>query len=142
MAEPDRREKRDLKRYAHVKPAAPWSARCRSEDPRTRRTCTLERRHRGPHIAHDLLRRPRAVWQASAEAAPRSPGSRAPTGARGPDERKSLRPEAAGLPPVLAAAWRRLARLPDHLEEIFLAVLFLAYVWFVVEWAIRVAMGG
>jgi hypothetical protein len=30
----------------------------------------------------------------------------------------------------------------DHLEELFLAILFLAFAWFVVDWAIRMAAGG
>lgn len=57
-------ENRDaIRRYDHVRPARGRSVRrCAIRCPGTQRTCTLERGHHGPHVAHGALRRVVAVW--------------------------------------------------------------------------------
>jgi hypothetical protein len=70
-----------IRRFRHIRPAPFWtSARCAQKCPGTQRTCTREKGHRGPHVAHQRFRRVVAVWDAEAEALPpvktkaRSPG--------------------------------------------------------------------
>lgn len=122
-----------LDRYRHIKPARGWRVtRCGRVCPGTSYSCTRERGHRGPHVAHGWLGRLRAVWDGPAqrsEAPSRAPSTRT-TRRRG--RPVGLRPE--GSKSLLERAGRALKFLDEHGEEIALIVFFLAFVWFAVDW--------
>lgn len=64
-----------IKRFRHVNPAR-LAGSCSVRCPGTRRSCTLEKGQRGPHVAHrGLLARVVAVWDAEAR----------PSSVEGPD---------------------------------------------------------
>ncbi|NNL30061.1 MAG: hypothetical protein HKO77_03520 [Gemmatimonadetes bacterium] len=114
-------------RYAHVKPAPFWRKRCGRTAPGSERTCTREPGHRGPHVAHGPLRRVVAVWEAEdsrvAQPSGRKPATRRPVGL--PSKGSSSLTGRLGV----AAKF-----MDEHIEEIALAVFFVAFVWFAIEW--------
>lgn len=119
-------KKAALKRYTHIKPAPAWKGRCGRTCPRTGRSCSREAGHRGPHVSHGLLRRVLAVWEGTGSAStapPRRPSGRKPVGLRTKGSK--------GLLERLGSAARF---LDAHAEEIALAVFFLAFVWFALDW--------
>ncbi|MDX1495755.1 MAG: hypothetical protein R3253_16920, partial [Longimicrobiales bacterium] len=82
--------------------------------------------HRGPHVAHGLLRRVVAVWEgagAVASAPRRRAAPRKPVGLRTKGSK--------GLGERLGAVARF---VDEHAEEIALAVFFIAFVWFALDW--------
>lgn len=116
-----------LGRYGHVRPAPFWRKRCGRPCPGTSRSCTREPQHRGPHVAHDLLRRAVAVWE----------GKEAP--AARPQARKAVAKKPVGLrsggSTSLSQRLGSAAKfVDDHVEEIALAVFFVAFVWFALDW--------
>lgn len=118
-------------RYAHIPRARRWSVvRCRRICPGTTYACTREAGHRGPHVAHGLLRGIRAVWESSAlasstssGAAKRRSGSSTPIGLRGAPSRNLL----AGLRELVM-------RVFSSGEELALLAFFVAFVWFALGW--------
>ena len=129
-----------IKRYAHVRPARSWRARpCGSRCDGTPLSCTRERGHRGPHVAHGRFRRVVAVWDATASTAvPEQPRrSPAPTPAR----QRGTRPP-VGLPDRsggwLRALRSRLSRALSSAEEIVFLIFFLAFVGFAVQWLLLI----
>lgn len=117
-----------VKRYRHVKRAAPWKTRCPSICSGTSHACTLEKGHRGPHVSHGARRRILAVWEGGGGASSsgskgRAPGPRRPIGLRGRQPADAL------------ATLRSLGgTLASMAEEIALGIFFLAFVWFAIEW--------
>lgn len=108
--------------------------RCGRVCPGTSYTCTRERGHRGPHVAHGLLGRLRAVWDAPA-GRPEEPSRKTGPSSRAPRRRGrpvGLRKE--GSKSFLESAGKALKFLDEHGEEIALIVFFLAFVWFAVDW--------
>lgn len=119
-----------IKRYAHVRPAPPWRSRCSAACPGIARTCTLEKGHGGPHVAHGRFRKVLAVW-AAGDRASRS-GERARRVVR--SERGS--PEKGRLVSILKALRRGV--VPSSMEEALFLVLFLSFVGFAVDWILRI----
>lgn len=124
-----------LDRYRHIKPARGWRVkRCGRLCSGTSWTCTRERGHRGPHVAHGLLGRLRAVWDGSSDRSHESSrkpatSSKRPRRARRPVGLRQERPKS-----LLESAGRALKFLDEHGEEIALIVFFLAFVWFALDW--------
>ena len=123
-----------IRRYGHIKPAPILGAvRCSARCQGTRRTCTLERSHRGPHVAHGMFRRVVAVWDAgikvqkSERKAKRAGRAIARTGFRD-----------GGLISALGALGRRVVRRAPSLEEGLLLIFFRAMVGFAIDWALRI----
>jgi hypothetical protein len=119
-----------IKRYAHVKRARGWRSRsCGSPCAGTSYTCTRARDHRGPHVAHGGFRKVAAVWE-DTHGTPRSTdpvGRRSGTRSvarRGADEAPTLR--------------RYFARVFSSPEEVIFGVMFLAFVWFAIDWLLLI----
>ncbi len=125
-----------IKRYAHVKPArGRGRRRCAARLPGTARTCTCEKAHRGPHVAHGPLGRVVAVWDWGSAPRPTAVTKRALTAPtrRGGGTRRPI-----GLPtrsPVgVLKTLRSLAvRLMSSADEIVFIILFLVLVKFAID---------
>jgi hypothetical protein len=53
----------EIQEYSHIKPAPIFGPiRCFEKCQGTARTCTLEKGHGGPHVAHGFLKKVMAVW--------------------------------------------------------------------------------
>ena len=122
-----------IRRYRHVKPAPIWGAvRCSARCPGTRRSCTLERGHRGPHVAHGRFKKVVAVWDAgikvrkSEEKAKRAVRATARDGWDG------------GLVAALVAFGGHVVRRAPTMEQVLLLILFLAMVGFAIDVALRI----
>lgn len=118
-----------LARYHHIKPAPRWGAgRCGKLRSGTSYKCTRETGHRGPHVAHDWLRRVKAVWEADSAA-------RRPVKAKKP--RKPKKPIGLRVRSGVGL-WGRVKKtakfVDEHAEEIALIAFFLAFVWFALDW--------
>ena len=129
-----------IKRYAHVRAARGWRARpCGDRCAGTARSCTRERGHRGPHVAHGPLRRVVAVWDAKpGMAAPeplRRPANAGPPKRRAPGDPVGLPHRTQG---PLEALRARLARAFASAEEIVFLIFFLAFVGFAVHWLLLI----
>jgi hypothetical protein len=126
------RDPEAIKRYGYLKPARAWGGqRCSARCPGTARTCTLEKGHRGPHVAHGMFKKVVAVWDPDTEVHASVGRLRttlettAGSGIRHGDE--------VGALEMLRG---RLGRLTDSLGEIALAVFFLAMVGGFIYWLI------
>lgn len=121
-----------IKRYGHIGPARAWGVTsCAAKCPGTTRTCTRERGHGGPHVAHGLVRRVLAVWDTGAGAQRSSGAVRPESGARGRYSRVTRKP--VGLrtksPVGVLEALRRLgARAISSADEIVFIILFIVFV--------------
>ena len=123
-----------IKRYQHVRPAPRWaSSTCGLPCPGTVRSCTLERGHRGPHVAHTKFGRVVAVWDRTAQI--QSPGSGRKLGKPKPTPGKG---RDRGVAVVLKMIWGRLTSGSFSLEDAFLLLLALAMVGFAIDWALRI----
>jgi hypothetical protein len=123
-----------IKRYGHIKPAPFWgSVSCSARCPGTVRTCTLERGHIGPHVAHGTFRKVLAVWDQGIKA---GKSDVKPRRAVGPIARRRSRDR--GLVAALKAFWGRVLRRDHFIEEAFLLVLAVAMVGFAIDWALRI----
>ena len=124
-----------IRRFAHIRPVR-GGAVCGARWTATEHACTREARHRGPHVAHGRLRRVMAVWDTgreatgsllpvpSADSSPRAPVGRGrPVGLKAGGERGTLR----GL-------GRTLLRMIVDIEELALLLMFLAFVYFALDW--------
>lgn len=127
-----------IKRYSHVKPARGSKARlCSALCAGTRRTCTLEKGHRGPHVAHGLFKRVVAVWESETGARiskePVRPPARAkPRGGVRPGKPIGLRAQKpVGM---LEALWERVVGTIGSVEQIAFLIFFLAFVGFAIHW--------
>lgn len=125
-------------RYAHIRPAPFWRKRCGRAAPGSSRTCTRAPGHRGPHVAHSLLRRVVAVWEAQDSRA-NPPAGRKRRGGKpvGLPSKGSRRPVGLRSKGSTSLTGRMgvLAKFVDeHVEEIALAVFFVAFVWFAIDW--------
>jgi len=127
-----------IKRYAHVKPVPFWGTRrCSAQCPGSSRTCTLEKGHRGPHIAHGLFRRVLAVWELRDD--PRVSRAIASRMKKKP-ARPAPRPVLPDGGPValLKAFWDRIRVYIPPIEEILLIALGLMMFWFAIDTALRI----
>lgn len=127
MSEKATGDRTTLSRYKHVKPVLPWQERCGRVAPGSTRVCTREPGHRGPHVSHGFFRRVVAVWEAvgqrAARPAARQPARRRPVGLR-----------AKGSSSLLDRIGIAAKFVDEHVEEIALAVFFVAFVWFAIDW--------
>ena len=124
-----------MRRYGHLKPARGWrKRRCGVRLRGTTRACTLEKGHTGAHVAHGVFNRVLAVWdEGVAGRAPEVRGTRAASALSRQDLGRG------GLLEALKDLRARLVRQPGHfLEEIAFLVFFLAFVGFVLDWALRI----
>ncbi len=122
-----------IRRYAHLKPApgariSPCAVLC----PGTRRTCTLEKGHRGPHAAHGLFNRVLAVWDSGARGAAAARASQARARSGGAAKRP------VGLPSrsptgALEALRDISARIAASWDLIAFLVLFAVFVKFAID---------
>lgn len=124
-----------LRRYGHVRPASGrGTARCKIQLLGTTYSCSRERGHSGPHVAHGRLRRVVAAWDASAGA---------PVASRESVRNRAKARGQGGLPSrrsggVLEAMWARTLRVLSDPEQLFLLILFLAFAGFAVDWMLRI----
>ena len=122
-----------IKRYAHIRPARGLGVRpCRHACPGSTRTCTLERGHRGAHVAHGRLRRVVAVWDGG-----KAPPSTASV-PRAAESRARNRPRAGKPGGALQSLWKMAVRAAGSFEEIALLIFFLAFVWFAIDWMLLI----
>lgn len=148
-----------IERYRQVKPArGPLARRCARRCPGTEDTCTLQKGHRGPHVAHGSFGKVLAVWDPGAVAGP-AEGARREVAPRQVASRQGARRDVAdprhvarrrpspgarggrplglrtGSPVGLVEAFRRrIACALGSLEDIVFLVFFLAFVGFAVHW--------
>lgn len=119
-----------IKRYGHVKPGRAWGGGlCSVQCPGTVRTCTLEKRHRGPHVAHGRFKKVVAVWDAGREVR-RSAGSVRPSAA--PRTPREVWTGGVGGP--LQALWSRIVALTPSVGDIALLLLLVGFVVFSIQW--------
>lgn len=129
-----------IKRYSHIRPAPPWrAARCSVTCPGTTRACTLEKGHRGPHVAHGRFGKVVAVWDDRSMTRklrePPKPGKIMARRVKSPPRRESVdRGFFASLKAFLGGAVRQFPAV----EEVFLILLGLGMIWFAVETALRI----
>lgn len=122
-----------IKRYAHFKPAPPWGAeRCGARCPGTSRTCTLEKGHRGHHVAHGGFNRVVAVWDAGSDIRKRDPRAEATLAS---DVKDVLR--RGGL----VALWQGIRNVVPSLETAVFLILFAMMVGFGIHWILMI-LGG
>lgn len=125
-------DRETLKRYGHIKPARGWGVhRCSARCPGSSRRCSLERGHRGPHVAHGMFGKVVAVWDPDTAVHPSVDRLRTTLKST---SGSALRHGTEVGP--LQALRRRLASLTDSLGEIGLAVVFLAMVGGFLYWLI------
>lgn len=123
-----------IKRYGHIRPARGWRTRsCSTTCPGTVRTCTLERGHRGPHVAHGSFKKVLAVWNSGTGA---EVSNAMVTRASEARARSGLRSRMS--PGILETLWRFVVRTLSSAEEIALVILFLAFVWFGIGWILLI----
>ncbi len=121
-----------VKRYRHTKPARGFGVRpCSARFTGTTRTCTLPKRHRGPHVAHGRLGRVLAVWDGGVEVT--ATGASKPT--VGSTRSVRERNKAVGLLDVVRGV---VERIDVSVEGIALLVLFGALVVFVIDWLLMI----
>jgi hypothetical protein len=125
-----------VKRYRHIKPASVLRKRpCATVWRDQRHTCTREKGHRGPHVAHSLFRQVVAVWESVGarevvgEAVGRKSQARTRNDLRG--RPVGLRGKSSGsVLKILVGLVRRAISSPD---EIAFVLLFAVFVWFAIE---------
>ena len=128
-----------IRRYAHLRRARWGRAVCGARGSDTGHTCGREAGHRGPHAAHAWFGRVVAVWESgrvqggSGGFSPVS-SSKAAAAARRPSSRARPVGLRADEPGLLRKAGRRLLRMVVEIEELALFLMFLAFVYFAVEW--------
>jgi len=124
-----------VKRFAHIRPAGKWgSARCGARLSGSRRVCTRELGHRGPHVSHGLRRNVLAVWD---DGSPPPKPVRKKVASSRVAERGGLRSGRALE--ALGAFVRRVTRNPmQFVEESLLLLFALAMVGFVIDWTLRI----
>lgn len=131
-----------IKRYRHVERARGWKPTpCSRKCPGTPRICTRAGGHRGPHVAHGRLRRVLAVWDSGGGPRPSDEAVGPPRKGKTRGPRRSARP--VGLRTrsplgIVAALERAVARATSSLEQIALIILFLAFVWFGIDWLLLI----
>jgi hypothetical protein len=124
-----------IKRYGHIKPASRWgTVRCSSRCPGSSRTCTLEKDHRGPHVAHGRFNRVVAVWGEGVKVRKPEGKARRDVGVTAGNVFRG------GWVPTALAVFRNrfVRRLPSSVEEGFLLILAVAMVGFALDWALRI----
>jgi hypothetical protein len=133
-----------IKRYGHIRPAPRWRARsCGSRLSGANHTCTRAEHHRGPHVAHARFGKVVAAWDSAAVA--RAPGEAAHAGSAHRERRDRPARRPVGLPTrtpagLLERLGRRIVRVVTSVEELALLILFIAFVWFAIDW-MRMIMG-
>lgn len=127
-----------IKRFAHIKPASGRRAKlCEAICPATPHKCTLASGHRGPHVAHGLLRKVHAVWDAGTALRPSTDALQRSLDAR-PSRGASEREPSS----LMTAIWSRAVRALSNVEEVVFIILFIAFVFFGIDWFLRIARGG
>jgi len=121
-------DRETIKRYGHIKPGRAWgrglcSARC----PGTTRTCTLEKRHRGPHVAH-RFKKVVAVWDTGAEVL-RSEGTRTAVAPRARGEVWT-----GAVEGVLDVLKSRVLGLTSSMGDVAMLLLLVGFVVFAIKW--------
>ena len=126
-----------IKRYQHVRPAPRWgSSTCGRQCPGTVRSCTLEKNHRGPHVAHTKFGKVVAVWDRTAQI--RSPEARKKATRNTKSTFVPAKGGNRGMAVTLKTIWGRLTGGSFTLEDGFLLLLALAMVGFAIDWALRI----
>lgn len=127
-----------IRRFAHIKPARGRRVvLCEAICPGTTRKCTLAAGHHGPHVAHGLLRKVHAVWDSGTELRASTAPLQRSLEARGPRLRDQGDPST-----LLAALWARTVRALSNVEEVVFIILFIAFVFFGIDWFLRIVRGG
>lgn len=119
-----------LRRYAHLRPAS-RAKRCGRRCPGTRYLCSLERGHRGPHAAHDVLRRLSAVWDTGD--APAALAATPVPGPRRPSHVRTTRDES-----VVGWLRRWIGSAFGHLEELAMIAFFCVFVYYGFQWLLLI----
>jgi hypothetical protein len=88
-------------------------------------------------VAHGLLRKVHAVWDGGTQL-------RASTAALHRSlETRGTRLQDQGDPSTLfAALWARTVRALSNVEEVVFIILFIAFVFFGIDWFLRIVRGG
>jgi hypothetical protein len=138
-------DRETIKRYGHIKPAGVLTQKCSRTCPGTARSCTREKGHRGPHVAHGSFKRILAVWESGSAATGRA-GESAESGLqlRNPGRlRHRKNPEMETWRPLqwLKAVGERLMSMVSSPEDLIFLVFFLAFVGFAIHWLILIAGG-
>lgn len=122
-----------LKRFSHIKPAPKRrSVLCEVKCPGTLRTCTRERGHSGPHVAHGRFKRVVAAWESGVDVTKFDGRARRPVPppVRAPDQ--------GGQAKVAWKAFREWAvRRWERLDELLLFILAMSMAGFAIDWFLR-----
>jgi len=110
-------DRETIKRYGHIRPAPVWGGgRCGARCPGTSRACTLERSHRGLHVAHGMFAEVVAVWDTDTEAR-----------RWGQDPPSRFRPFRSRMDGASAS-----------LGDVALLIMLLGFLAFAVDWFLRI----
>lgn len=123
-----------IKRYAHVARAGGWGgSECSARLDGTTRSCTRQRGHSGPHVAHGSWRKILAVWDEASGRRRAASRKLAEPVARKRSPRKPV-----GLPvrprELVQVIRDWVAGAVASAEEIAFIVFFLAFVGFALYW--------
>lgn len=122
-----------LKRFSHIKPASKrGSVLCSVTCPGTLHTCTRERGHPGPHVAHARFNRVVAAWESGVDLTKFEGRARRPVAppARTPDQ--------GGQGKAVWKAFRKWAvRRWENLDELLLFILAMSMAGFAIDWFFR-----
>lgn len=127
-------DRETIKRYAHIKPGRPGKVGlCSATCPGTTRACTLERHHRGPHVAHGRFRRILAVWDMGTEVRRSGQGAKRTVARRPRGEVWT-----GGVGEILDAIRSRVTRFTPSIGEVAMLILLIGFVMFAVEWLLLI----
>jgi hypothetical protein len=125
-----------IKRYGHIKPGRAWGVGpCGVRCSGTTRDCTLQRGHRGPHVAHGRFQKVVAVWD-SERGARKSPET----------TRKAVVPKVrtevwtGGPGKLFTPVWNLVVRVTSSVEEFALLILLVGFIVFAIDW-LRLLLG-
>ena len=123
-----------IKRYRHIKPAPHGGASvCSARCPGSARTCTLKRGHSGPHVTHGTFRKILAVWDKGLDDRKSDETARQ---ARSSLARRNPREEGF-LSSIKSTVQLFIPRF-HSVEDVALLILALGFIWFAIEWALRI----
>lgn len=128
-----------IKRYSHIKPArGRRTETCSATLAGTRRRCTLERGHRGVHVAHGRFRKVVAVWDEGSEAGRGSGRAKRKNRPKGKKLTPRIRQGLQGREPagIMKALRERALSLVTDVENLIFLVMFLAFLGFAIHWVL------
>ena len=122
-----------LKRFSHIKPAPKRrSVLCAVKCPGTLHTCTRERGHSGPHVAHGRFKRVVAAWESGVDL------TKLDGRARRPVHPPARAPEQGGQARAVWMSFRKWAiRRWERLDELLLFILAMSMAGFAIDWFFR-----